>query len=72
MQIEGYADKDRLVMHSTIYPGITCTFWSNLNAGAKMVRVLELPYANFTCDMPKILSRNQFAVRLLQAIGSGL
>jgi len=65
-KIESYADKDRLVVHTFKRPSVTFTLWSNLNPGAKLPRVLELPEAQFTCDMPKLLSRAQFAVRVLQ------
>jgi len=65
-KIEVYADKDRHVTHTFKKDALKYTLWSNLNHGAKLPRVLELPDAEFTCDMPKLLSRNQFAVRLLQ------
>jgi len=51
---------------------LTYTIWSNLNHGAKLPRVLELPEAGITFDMPKLLSRAQFAIRIFQTYSDHL
>jgi len=65
-QIEKFADKDRVVFKTFRRPTLTFSLWSNLNHGAKPTRVLELPEADITIDMPRVLSRAQFAVRVVQ------
>merc|ERR1711988_1156797 len=65
-RIENYADKDRVVSHTFRRPTMAYSLWSNLNHGAKLPRVLELPDADITFDMPKLLSRAQFAIRVVQ------
>jgi len=64
--IENYADKDKVVLKTFNRPRLTFSLWSNLNHGAKLPRVLELPHAGITFDMPKLLSRAQFAIRTVQ------
>lgn len=65
-KIEDYADKDRVVNKTFKTQELNYTLWSNLNHGAKLPRVLELADAEVTLDMPKLLSRDQFAMRVVQ------
>lgn len=65
-QIEKFADKDNVVFKTFRRPTLTFTMWSNLNGGAKPTRVLDLSEADITIEMPRVLTRGQHAVRVVQ------
>jgi len=65
-KIESYQNKEGEVKLNIQSSKSNFTLWCNLTPGAKLPRVLDLEEADVQFDLPKLLSRGQFAIRVLQ------